>query len=376
MRTQGTDDGSVVIFHDYFAIRGGGERLVLDLARGLSAAVCFGFRTPDTYPLGDFPEVARDLALPPGLRRNGIRPLALARAFRRQRGAASRASVRIYSGSAAPFAVPAAGADGLDILYCHTPPRFLYDQRARFVGRVPSLLRGPAAAMMWWFARGYGRAVRRMDVVVANSENTRRRIERYLGCDSVVVHPPVDLARFRYAGDGGYFLSTARLAPLKRVDAIVTAFKAMPDKQLVVASGGEELGRLRQLADGAPNITFSGWVDEEALTDLVRNATATIYLPVDEDFGMSPVESMAAGKPVIGVAEGGLLETVVDGETGVLLPPRFDTASIVGAVRAMTPERAAAMRSACEERARLFSRDRFLEGMREVIATALADKSR
>jgi glycosyltransferase involved in cell wall biosynthesis len=108
-------------------------------------------------------------------------------------------------------------------------------------------------------------------------------------------------------------------------------------------------------------------VSDEALLDLVGNAIATIYLPRDEDFGMSPVESMAAGKPVIGVAEGGLLETIAQGETGILLPPDFSDEDLIDAVRQMTAERALAMRSSCEVRARNFTREKFVSAMREVI---------
>jgi glycosyltransferase involved in cell wall biosynthesis len=360
---------TTLIFHDYFEIRGGGERLVLELASGLSASICFAYRTDNTYPPNLFPNIVHDMGLLPLKRYTGrLLMLALPIFFSFQRRKAARYEMRIYSGVAAPFAAPASSAGGLNIFYCHTPPRDVYDQRAGLEAQIPFLLRWLAVPVIWLFDRSYRRALRRMDIVVTNSENTKRRIKHYLDCDSVVVHPPIEVSRFRYAGDGGYYLSTARLTALKRVDAIVTAFKAMPEKQLVVMSGGEDLERLRALAEGAANISFTGWINDDQLTDLVCNATATIYLPIDEDFGMSPVESMAAGKPVIGVAEGGLLETIVDDETGILLPPDFGTDAIVDAVHRMTPERAASMRRACEKRAALFSRDKFLDGMRQVIA--------
>jgi glycosyltransferase involved in cell wall biosynthesis len=88
---------------------------------------------------------------------------------------------------------------------------------------------------------------------------------------------------------------------------------------------------------------------------------------VDEDFGMSPVESMAAGKPVIGVAEGGLLETVVDGETGLLLRPGFDASDVCAAVQTLTPSLAQAMRQACEARSKRFDTAHFVQRMREVL---------
>ena len=206
-----------------------------------------------------------------------------------------------------------------------------------------------------------------MQVIVANSQTVRDRIRSYLGRKAEVIYPPCDLAAFRWRGQQGFYLSTARLSPLKRVDKIVEAFLQMPDKKLVVASGGEELPRLVRLAAGAPNITFLGWVSEEKLRELMGEAIATIYIPVAEDFGMSPVESMAAGKPVIGVAEGGLLETVIDGETGILLPPALSVDAVVKAVVEMTPSKAAAMRTACIFRSEQFSKERFIAGLQRVI---------
>jgi len=99
---------------------------------------------------------------------------------------------------------------------------------------------------------------------------------------------------------------------------------------------------------------------------LIGKAIATIYIPIEEDFGMSPVESMAAGKPVIGVAEGGLLETVVNGETGVLIE-NVSVDAVVEAVFVMSKDKALTMRAACENRAQLFRTEVFLEKMREVV---------
>jgi glycosyltransferase involved in cell wall biosynthesis len=97
------------------------------------------------------------------------------------------------------------------------------------------------------------------------------------------------------------------------------------------------------------------------MTDLIANALACVYIPFDEDFGMSAVESMAAGKPVIGVAEGGMLETVLDGQTGILLPPNPEIEHIEVAVREMTARSALSMRHQCEQRARNYTDKQFLE---------------
>lgn len=358
-----------VIFHDYFGIRGGGERLVLTLAEALRGELVFGYRSAESYPDDMFPPMVRDLGLPAALRRPGMRAAVLAARFALERRRAERYALRIFSGAASPFAAPDTGAGGRSILYCHTPPRFLYDQRQRAMpqrGTPLGLLRRAAMAR---YQAGYEAAIGRMDVIVANSRHVQRRIRTYLERPSVVIYPPVDTDRFVWRGEGGYYLSTARLSEMKRVDRIVAAFLEMPDKQLVVASGGELHEPLRRLAADAPNIRFTGWIGDDRLRDLMGNAIATIYVPVAEDFGISPVESMAAGKPVISVAEGGVLETVLPEETGILLRPDFATAELVEAVERLTPGRAAAMRGACEAQAARFARRHFVAAMRELLSS-------
>lgn len=366
-----TSEPQTVVFHDYFAIRGGGERLVLTLANRLGARLVYGYRTPDSFEPEMFPPSSHAPGFPNALRRAGLRPLALAVLFTLAGFREKDRGVRIFSGVAAPFAVfgRKRGA-GANIFYCHTPPRFLYDQRDYFVSRLPGVAKPVAGPLLWLFERFYRRAVERMDVIVANSSNIAGRVRQYLGKDSIVVPPPVDTDRFLWRGQDDYYLSTARLSPLKQVDRIIDAFVKMPHKRLVVASGGEELERLRARAAGAKNIELRGWVSDEQLLDLIGNTIATIYLPRDEDFGMSPVESMAAGKPVIGIAEGGLLETIANGETGILLPKDFSDAQLMDAVEHLSPEAASAMRPACEARAARFSRQVFVERMKEIVAGA------
>ena len=147
---------------------------------------------------------------------------------------------------------------------------------------------------------------------------------------------------------------------------MVKAFLDMPEKKLKVISGGPDMPKIKKLAQGAKNVQMLGWVDERMLVELVGRCVATIYIPRDEDFGMAPIESMAAGKPVIGVAEGGLLETVVDGETGILIKADPSPEDVIKAVQKMRPKRAKDMREAFERRAKLFDKDVFINKIQEV----------
>lgn len=354
---------STAILHDYFGIRGGGERLVLTLAQAVHADLFYGYRTADSYPDNMFAVPHHDLSLPDALRRPGLRTAALAMRFSMARRSMQRYETRIFSGASAPFAAPDA-KKGRNVYYCHTPPRFLYDQKDRFAFLAQSAQK---RLLLELYRRAFERAVSRMDLIIANSQTVRERVQRYLSRDAIVVHPPCDTDIYEWLGQDDFYLSTARLSPLKRVDLIVEAFRTIPDRRLVIASGGEELEQLRAAAQGAPNITFTGWISDARMRELTGRCIATIYVPHDEDFGISPVESMAAGKPVIGVAEGGLRETIIGGETGILLPPGFGSADIANAVIELDAAHALKMRGPCQTRATHFSRDRFVAGMQAAL---------
>lgn len=141
----------------------------------------------------------------------------------------------------------------------------------------------------------------------------------------------------------------------------------MPDKKLIVASGGPELEKINKMAEGHSNIQVLGWINDDQLINYLGKCLATIYIPVREDFGMSAVESMQAGKPVIGVAEGGLLEIITDNKNGLLLKPDFSLVELRAAIRQITPALALAMEPACYETAKKFSEQAFIKGINNVI---------
>ena len=147
----------------------------------------------------------------------------------------------------------------------------------------------------------------------------------------------------------------------------MTAFTAITLRKLIVSSGGNDYSRLKKIAGNSSNIKFWGWTTQEELKKLVGQCIASIYIPQDEDFGMSPVESMASGKPVIGVSEGGLLETIVHDETGILIRKNPNKKHLIAAVETMTRERALKMRDACEKNATKFSNANFIDQMQRII---------
>lgn len=355
----------IAVCHDHFLKRGGGERLVLTMARSLGADIFTGFIDRDTtYPeLNDLPVKA--LCRSPN-------QWNIARTF--EKYDFSRYDLVICSGT---WAI-AASHHHPSIWYCHTPARWLYHELGSSkaidaaignpVKRVAVRFIAQPFSLYW--RRKDQEYVRQFDKILCNSDNVRERVKTCYGDEmylkSTVVYPPISTGHFTWIGQEDFYLSMARLDSLKRVDRIVEAFKRLPDKNLVVVSGGPDLGKIKRSAEGFPNITILGWVSDSELTRLMGTCIATLYIPVDEDFGMSPVESMAAGKPCIGVREGGLIETIIHGLTGCLCPHGTES-EIIRAITYMTPERAAAMRECCEDRSLKFSETRFVENMRSAI---------
>lgn len=363
--------GGVAVAYDFMLVPGGAERLTLHALRSHADwRLVTGFLDATAFDGVDLP-LERMHTLTGPSRRRGWQGLKVLRAFERADEPLAEFERVLFSGSYAPAGIRHRPGGG-NFYYCHTPPRFAYDLEDWTLEQAAPWQR-PA---LRWLARrvraSYEDALARMDRVAANSETVRARLRRYLGLEDVaVIHPPVDTADWRWRGQEDFYLSNARLEPYKRVAWAVDTFRDLPDHTLVVASGGSELAALQARAEGCANIRFTGWCPETTLRDLTGRCIASLYLARDEDFGMSPVESMAAGKPVIGVAEGGLRETVVPDETGLLLPPDAanDTEALRTAVLALDADRARSMRAACEARAARFdgaafdrALDAFLDG--------------
>lgn len=354
------------LLYDYLQVAGGAERVTLTLAQALPDYQVIVSRTyPETEPLlAQAPVTVVQLGTP-FTRLLWRIPEAIFNFKFRCARLADAESV-LYSGFYAPMAVHSQRG-GRRVYYCHTIPRFAYDLYQHYRATIAWPLRWIYDLSMVWLRREYRRAILTMDVVLVNSENVRRRLRQHVGIESEVVFPPVATGRFAWRSDGDAYVSLARLMPNKRVDVIVKAFLRMPARRLMVLSGGPELGRLRDLAGNARNIEFAGWQSEEDLCHFIASARAAIYLPIDEDFGISPVEAMAAGKPVIGVAEGGLLETIVDGETGVLIEGELTPEKVIAAVTRLDALGPESLRGACERRAASFDEAVFIGRMREIL---------
>ena len=189
------------------------------------------------------------------------------------------------------------------INYMHSPPRWLYDLYRQRINMLrwyqPKLL--AKFWFQWW--RTWDLTVDKyIDKYVTNSGVTQKRIRRYFGRDSQVIYPPVFTQNYKWKNDEGYFLTISRSNPEKRLDVIIKVFRDLPNEKLYVAGSGTE--KYKNLAKRCTNIRFLGSVSESQKQKLLSNCSALISIPMEEDFGISVIESFASGKPVIGVKEG------------------------------------------------------------------------
>ncbi|MGR6035708.1 MAG: glycosyltransferase, partial [Candidatus Nitrosoglobus sp.] len=196
----------IILLHDFFEIRGGGERLALLLCKELGLDICFGFWQKTSYEGHTLAEnQIFDLKVDSQLM--GWRTLKHIRAFQNKTQFLSQYEIAIYSGVVAPLAVKN-HLHGFNLLYCHTPPRFIYDKREFFLTQIPVWQRPALQLLIKYVKPRYEAAVEKMDVIISNSKNVKKRINKYLDKSSIVVYPPCDVEHFSWIGQEDYYLST------------------------------------------------------------------------------------------------------------------------------------------------------------------------
>jgi glycosyltransferase involved in cell wall biosynthesis len=263
------------------------------------------------------------------------------------------------------------------ICYCHTPPRYLYG--------YPTSVHW----QKWWPVRVYAGlvnkplreydflAAQRVDHFVANSKNVQKRIEKYYRRESKVIYPPVELKVTRYLKPvtrNSYYLIISRLVGGKGIEMAVEAANRLKVPLKVVGAGaGYSRAESRLKAMAGETVELLGFVDDDELSRLYQGAKAFLALAEDEDFGITPVEAMMAGTPVIAYNGGGYKETVVEGKTGVL----FEEYSVEGLMKAISRYKLQA--TSFDERvirkhAERFSKKRFIKEMKLFVEEKFSDR--
>jgi glycosyltransferase involved in cell wall biosynthesis len=320
----------IAVVHDYFTQLGGAEKVAEELMRMLPGA--------DLHATVALPE-----CMPPGLMGAAVKTSWM------QNLPGMRRYYRLYF-LLYPLALPSLDLSGYDLVvssssgyakgvrsnrdaihvcYCHTPMRWAwsFDNYSAREGMgaakrllLPHLVRG----LRQWDVG----ASRQPDHFIANSETVAARILRAYGRIAEVIHPPIDVERFRPTPEqGDYYIVLARLVSYKRIDLAVQACNLLGRRLLVIGDGPD---RTRLMTNAGPTISFLGLLPDAAVEHYAARCRALIF-PGEEDFGMAPLEIAAAGRPTIAYRAGGAVETIIDGVTGIFFD-RQESKDLVEAI--------------------------------------------
>jgi len=225
--------------------------------------------------------------------------------------------------------------DALHICYCHTPTRYVWDYTHQYIGELKynKYLKKIISLVLNYIRLWDKQAADRVDKFIANSKTVQKRIKKYYRRNSIVIYPPVELDKFSSfapptdvgratedksssakTAEDKYFLIGGRLAPYKRIDLAIEACNKL-NKKLKIFGGGVDLPRLEKIAGSNKNIEFLGRVDDKTKAELYSKFQAFLN-PQEEDFGITVIEAMASGRPVIAYRKGGAAETVIENVTG------------------------------------------------------------
>jgi glycosyltransferase involved in cell wall biosynthesis len=266
------------------------------------------------------------------------------------------------------------GPDQLHVCMCYSPMRYAWDLQHQYL-RETGLDRGIKGAFTRWVLHRMRvwdlRTVNGVDRFIAISHFIQRRIHKLYRRDSTVIYPPVDVERFTPAGPReDFYVTASRMVPYKRMNLIVDAFAAIPDRQLVVIGDGPDAKRIR--AAGTPNIRFLGHQPFEALRDHLRRARAFVFA-AEEDFGIAPLEAQACGTPVIAFGKGGARETLIGLDSANPTAIYFEeqtTSSLIEAVRRFERESVTIEPAACRANALRFAPERFRCELAQLVGEA------
>ena len=250
--------------------------------------------------------------------------------------------------------------------YIHTPPRYLYGYATAREWKSNPFIRVIAEVANHILRVVDFRSAQNVDVFIANSENVRQRIKKFYRKDAVVIYPPVDISKdsgFKRQGSRKYFLAGGRLARPKHIDLIIKAANELQLPLKIFGKGFAGYGdELKNIA--GKTVEFLGEVTDSEKMVLMRNAKAFIMASEDEDFGITPVEAMGVGTPVIAYFSGGLKESVIEGKTGVF----FKELTVKSLLHAMKKFEYTKISSEdCIAQANTFSKNEFMRKMKEVI---------
>lgn len=362
----------IAIFHDYIGAIGGGEKLILTLARGLGADVITTDMNRESIMNMGFQDI-NIISLGKTVKFPLLKQISLCLRFALC-DFSKQYDFFIFSNNWSHFA---ARKHKPNMWYCFSPPRVFYDLYDVFAKREPFMTRQIFriwVALHEWISVKF---VGHVENFITISKNVQKRIRKYYGAYSLVVYPAIDISKYKFKKYGDFWLSVNRLYPEKRVELQINAFNKMPDEKLLIVGSFTPGDHSNKYASGVlknlpQNVKLIGTVPESELIELYATCKGHITTALDEDFGLTPIEAMASGKPTVAVKEGGYLETIEDGVTGILVDA--NEMAIINGVK-MVSKDPGKYRTNCENRAKDFDIPAYIRKMEDIIDSIQTKKS-
>lgn len=252
-----------------------------------------------------------------------------------------------------------------EICYCHTPPRWLYGYNTSIEWQKYWLIKLYGKVIGHFMRRYDYNQAQKVDVFIANSEEVKARIKKFYNRDATVIYPPVSLPKVSDAPKHDFYLVVARIVGAKGLSMAVEAARKENFKLKIVGAPAGYYTEYKSLSKAASqNVEFLGHVTDEELAVLYKEAKAFLALSKDEDFGITPVEAMLSGTPVVAYYGGGYKETVVDGKTGVFFH-EYSVESLIKAIKQL--EKLNIKPEDCRKQAEKFSKEVFDGKIKEVV---------
>ncbi|MFH0838265.1 MAG: glycosyltransferase [Patescibacteria group bacterium] len=238
--------------------------------------------------------------------------------------------------SSSAFAHGIKTGDVKHLCYCHSPMRYAWDYTHEYTKNMPAPLRFATSHMLTGIRMWDFQTAQQPNKIVANSKHVQKRIAKYWRRNSELIYPPVNVKAFEpTAGNEDFFLIVSALTPFKKIDLAIRAFNKV-GRKLVIIGDGAQRKALEAMAKS--NIEFLGRKPDLVVREYMQNCRALIF-PGEEDFGITPVEAMAAGKPVLAYGAGGVLESVEAGKSGEFFDEPTEKSFLVGLTRLMVNEK-------------------------------------
>jgi glycosyltransferase involved in cell wall biosynthesis len=355
----------VTLAHDYLLVMRGAERTFAAIAELFAEAPIFTLLYDEQGTAGRFRgrSITTSALQRLGAKQANFRRLLPLYPWAIERLELPPSQIVITSSSAFAHGVHAPSG-AVHVCYCHAPFRYAWYEQGRALAETPPPLRPLLHAELRRIRRWDLRASRRVDVYVANARLTQERIRRYYGRDAAIVHPPVETERFAPGEPGEALLVVSEVVRHKQLEVALEAARRARVPIRVAGSGPD----YSALSAAYPEVEFLGRLSDEELARVYASARALV-VPATEEFGIVAVEAQASGRPVIAAAGGGALETVLDGQTGLLAQPGDAEAfrQAIGQLDRLEFDPARAVQNA-----QRFSVQAFKRRMLEVVGAALS----